>query len=50
MNEGTLFRAYAVKNIFGGDAISRVAGEVVFTPGVIAGENFIGRITRNSKD
>ena len=50
MNEGTLFRAYAVKNVFGGDAISRVAGEVVFTPGVIAGENFIGRITRKSKD
>ena len=50
MNEGTLFRAYAVKNVFGGDAISRVAGEVVFTPGVIAGESFIGRITRVSKD
>ncbi len=50
MNEGTLFRAHAIKNVFGGDAISRVAGEVVFTPGVIANEDFIGRIVRVSKD
>ena len=38
MNIGTLFRAKAVKNVFGGDAITRVAGEVVFVPGVLAGE------------
>ena len=50
MNVDTLFRAKAVKNIFGGDAISRVAGQVVFTPGVIAGEEFVGRIKRISKD
>ena len=50
MNIGTLFRARAVKNVFGGDSICRVAGEVVFTPGVIAGEYFIGRITRKNRD
>ena len=50
MNIGTLFRAHAVKNVFGGDAIARVAGEVVFTPGVIAGEDFVGRIVKISKD
>ncbi len=50
MNIGTLFRAKASKIVFGGDAISRVAGEVVFTPGLISGEEFVGRITRTSKD
>ena len=50
MNIGTLFRAHAVKNVFGGDAISRVAGEVVFTHGAVAGEDFIGRITAVNKD
>ena len=50
MNPGTLFRARAVKNVFGGDAIARVAGVVVFTPGLIAGEEFIGRIKTVSKD
>lgn len=50
MNIGTLFRAKAVKNVFGGDAITRVAGEVVFVPGVLAGEEFVGRITKVNKD
>ena len=50
MNVGTLFRAKAVKNVFGGDAITRVAGEVVFVPGVLAGEEFVGKITKVSKD
>lgn len=50
MNIGTLFRAKALKTVFGGDAISRVAGEVVFTPGVLPGEEFVGKITRTSKD
>ena len=50
MNAGTLFRARAVKNVFGGDAISRLEGVVVFTAGVLAGEEFVGRITKVSKD
>lgn len=50
MNIGTLFRAKALKTVFGGDAICRVAGEVVFTPGVLPGEEFVGKITRTSKD
>ena len=50
MNIGTLFRAKAIKNVFGGDAITRVAGEVVFVPGVLAGEEFVGKITKVSKD
>ena len=50
MNKGTLFRARAVKNVFGGDSIARVAGVVVFTPGVIANEEFIGRAVSISKD
>ena len=50
MNIGTLFRAKALKNVFGGDAITRVAGEVVFVPGVLAGEEFVGRITKVNKD
>ena len=50
MNIGTLFRARAIKNVFGGDAIARVAGEVVFLPGVLANEDVIGRITSNKGD
>ena len=50
MNKGTLFRAHAVKNVFGGDSIVRVAGVVVFTPGVIAGEDYVGRVVSTSKD
>ena len=50
MNTGTLFRARAIKNVFGGDAIARVSGEVVFLPGVLAGEELIGRITSNKGD
>ena len=50
MNEGTLFRAHAIKNVFGGDAISRVAGQVVFTAGVLANEDFVGRVIRQGKD
>lgn len=50
MNKGTLFRAHAVKNVFGGDSIARVAGVVVFTPGVIAGEDYVGRVVSTSKD
>ncbi len=50
MNTGTLFRARAIKNVFSGDAIARVSGEVVFLPGVLAGEELIGRITSNKGD
>ena len=50
MDVGTLFRAHANKNVFGGDAIARVAGQVVFTSGVLAGEDFVGRITRLGRD
>lgn len=50
MNTGTLFRARAVKNVFGGDAICRVDGVVVFVPHVLAGEEFVGKITRIAKD
>ncbi|MBE6380902.1 MAG: class I SAM-dependent RNA methyltransferase [Lentisphaerae bacterium] len=50
MNIGTKFRARVAKNVFGGDGISRVAGVVVFTPGVIAGEDFIGEVTHVNKD
>ncbi len=50
MNIGTLFRAKAIKNVFGGDAITRVAGEVVFVPGVLAGEEFVGKVTKVNKD
>ena len=50
MNIGTLFRARAIKNVFGGDAIARVAGKVVFLPGVLAGEEIVGRITGSKED
>jgi len=43
-------RGRAIKNVFGGDAIARINGEIVFVPGVIGGEEFVGRITRISKD
>ena len=50
MNIGTLFRARAIKNVFGGDAIARLENQVVFIPGLIAGEEFVGRITKLNKD
>ena len=50
MNTGTLFRARAIKNVFGGDAIARVAGKVVFLPGVLAGEEIVGKITGSKGD
>ncbi len=50
MNIGTLFRARVLKNVFGGDAMAKVAGEVVFAQGLIAGEEFVGEVTAARKD
>lgn len=50
MNVGTLFRAQALKNVFGGDALARVQNEVVLVPGVIAGEEFVAEVTRVHRD
>lgn len=50
MNPGTLFRARALKNVFGGDALARLEGQIVLVPGVIAGEEFVGEITAARRD
>ena len=50
MRTGTLFRARALKNVFGGDALSRVENQVVLTPGVIVGEDFVGEAAAVHRD